>query len=141
MRRYWWEESGIYFQCAGCGRCCGGAPGFVWMTAAERAAVARELGIDGAALRQEYLTRVDGGYSVRERENYDCYFFERNSMRCKIYKVRPLQCRLFPFWPSMLKDKKIWNYYMDLCPGMNKGKYYPPELIKRFLNLPLAAGL
>ncbi|MDO4559567.1 MAG: YkgJ family cysteine cluster protein [bacterium] len=138
---YWWERDGVRFACAACGRCCGGEPGSIWVTPGEREKIARELGIDELTLRKEYLTRREGRCSIKERENYDCIFLGLNSRRCEIYKVRPLQCRLFPFWPSMLRDKKIWNYYADYCPGMNNGKHYSPEILRRFLILPGAEFL
>lgn len=138
---YWWEESGVRFQCRECGACCGGQPGTVWVTPDERARIAAELVVSPAEFRQKYLFRTEGKCSLNECENYDCIFLERNSKRCRIYKVRPLQCRLFPFWPSMLKDKNIWNNYADSCPGMNNGKLYSPDLLRRFLNLASAQQL
>ena len=54
---------------------------------------------------------MDGRLGIKEKENYDCYFLDCGTKRCKIYKVRPLQCRMFPFWPSMLSDKRVWDYY------------------------------
>ncbi|MEG1602012.1 MAG: YkgJ family cysteine cluster protein [Cloacibacillus sp.] len=138
---YWWSESGLRFECAACGRCCGGSPGVVWTTPAERAKIAKELGIDAMAFREKYMVRLEGKCSLRELENYDCIFLERNSARCKIYKVRPLQCRLFPFWPSLLTDQNGWNYYANFCQGMNQGKLYLPEILNKFLNLPAARYL
>lgn len=137
----WWEKSGLRFQCAACGRCCGGEPGIVNATLRERVAIAAELKIDEETLENEYMTLKEGVLTFRELENYDCIFVERNSRRCKIYKIRPLQCQLFPFWPSMLRNKDIWDFYAGLCVGMNRGKLYPPELLKKFLELPSARRL
>lgn len=88
--RLWWEEEGIRFECRGCGRCCGGEPGEIWVTPAERAKIAAELGMDEITLRKECLRRVDGRLGIKEKENYDCYFLDGGTKRCKIYKVRPL---------------------------------------------------
>ena len=137
----WWEKSGLRFECAVCGRCCGGEPGTVTVTEAERAAISAELNISIDTFEDTYMVRKDGVMTLREEENYDCIFIERNSKRCRIYRVRPLQCRLFPFWPSVLKNKDAWDFYAALCPGMNKGKLYPPELLKKFLELPSARRL
>ena len=95
--RLWWEDGGVRFECQGCGRCCGGEPGEIWVTPAERAKIAAELGMDEITLRKECLRRVDGRLGIKEKENYDCYFLDGGTKRCKIYKVRPLQCRMFPF--------------------------------------------
>ena len=29
--------------------------------------------------------------------------------QCSIYDVRPIQCRTYPFWPSILKNKQTWE--------------------------------
>lgn len=139
--RLWWEDEGLDFECQGCGRCCGGEPGEIWVTPAERAKIAAELGMDEASFRKECLTRIDGRCSIREKENYDCLFLDGETKRCKIYKVRPLQCRMFPFWPSMLTDKRIWDYYAAFCPGMGNGKHYEPELVRKYFELPAAQEL
>ena len=126
--RLWWEDEGVRFECRGCGRCCGGEPGEIWVTPAERAKIAAELGMDEITLRKECLRRVDGRLGIKEKENYDCYFLDGGTKRCKIYKVRPLQCRMFPFWPSMLSDKRVWDYYAAFCPGMGRENYIRPSL-------------
>lgn len=127
---YWWESEGVRFECEQCGSCCGGEPGAIWVTPAEIAALAEFLGIDEPELRAKYLTRREGRSSIKELENYDCIFLSRNKGLCEIYKVRPLQCSLFPFWPSLLRDQNIWNSYATICPGMNKGKLYTPDMIR-----------
>lgn len=129
-KEYWWEGEGVRFECQQCGACCGGEPGSIWVTLAEITAIAEHLGIEEQALRAGYLTRRDGRSSIKELENYDCVFLSRNKGLCEIYKVRPLQCRLFPFWPSLLRDQNIWNIYATICPGMNKGKLYTAEMIR-----------
>jgi Fe-S-cluster containining protein len=129
-RKYWWEEQGgLRFECVECGRCCGVEPGSVWVSDEEQARIARYLCIDAEELRKKYLVRRLGRVSLREKDNLDCVFYERNSAHCMIYKVRPRQCSLFPFWPSLLEDEKIWNYYAARCQGMNHGKLYTKEMI------------
>lgn len=132
---YWWEAEGLLFECKQCGSCCCGEPGAIWVTPEEITEIADFLGISEPELRAGYLTRDAGRSSIREQENYDCVFLKRNIMNCGIYKARPLQCRLFPFWPSILRDKNIWNYYATRCPGMNQGKLYTSDIIKSFKNI------
>lgn len=134
-KQFWWEKDGLRFECVQCGRCCGIEPGSIWVTPEEIRRIAEFLDIDEIKLRMEYLTRNMGKTSIKELDNFDCVFLERNSHCCAIYKVRPLQCRLFPFWPSLLKSKKIWNYYANKCPGMNNGKLYTPEMIKMYQKI------
>lgn len=126
----WWKHEEVRFICLQCGACCGGEPGAIWVTAGEISAIADFLGAAEAELRGKYLTRSMGRSSIKELKNYDCVFLKRNQMRCKIYNVRPLQCRLFPFWPSILREKKNWNYYATRCPGMNQGLLYTVKMIE-----------
>jgi len=48
------------------------------------------------------LAAADGGkiLQLRRRKDGSCPFFLSREGRCKIYKVRPLSCRVFPFWYS-----------------------------------------
>lgn len=133
--KYWWEDEGVFFECKQCGSCCGGEPGAIWVTPEEIVGIAGFLDISESELRGKYLTCNEGRSSIKEQENFDCIFLKRNKMNCRIYKVRPLQCQLFPFWPSMLRSKNIWNYYANKCPGMNQGKLYTPKMIKSLKNI------
>jgi Fe-S-cluster containining protein len=49
---------------------------------------------------------------------------------CGIYEVRPQQCRTWPFWPELLRDKASWDRASERCPGMNKGTFFPVEQIR-----------
>lgn len=130
----WWEE-GLYFSCIGCGRCCRGEPGAVWVTEREREAIASRLSITVDEFSRSYLWNRYGKPSIRERANYDCIFLSRNPDRCGIYDVRPMQCSLFPFWPSLLKNKLTWDEYSFYCPGMNQGDFYDSARIRQLLSL------
>ena len=49
--------------------------------------------------------------------NSKCHFFDLDSKQCKIYGVRPLDCRLFPFDIRLSSDKTEYKigYYSELC--------------------------
>jgi Fe-S-cluster containining protein len=95
----------------------------VAFTSVEEERMARCLGMDTAGFRARYTWRKYGILSLREIENYDCVFLRREGTRarCKIYPVRPAQCRAFPFWPEVMKNERTWNSYSLSCPGMNGG--------------------
>ncbi|MDR1916846.1 MAG: YkgJ family cysteine cluster protein [Synergistaceae bacterium] len=118
-----WYASGLRFSCVGCGDCCGREPGVVEFSPDEERSMADFLDITPEEFRITYTWQKYGVLSLRERENYDCVFLHRqqNCVRCKIYPVRPEQCRSFPFWPEILKNKLEWDKYSLLCPGMNRG--------------------
>ncbi|MCH7752933.1 MAG: YkgJ family cysteine cluster protein, partial [Planctomycetes bacterium] len=38
-----WYQDGLRFKCTGCGNCCTGSPGYVWVNQAEINALAAHL--------------------------------------------------------------------------------------------------
>lgn len=128
--KFWWEDEGLLFECLQCGGCCGGEPGAIWVTAGEIKSIADFLGEDEEEFRSVRLRWDYGRNSIREQPNYDCLFLKRTEKLCAIYQVRPSQCSLFPFWPSMLRDREVWDYYAARCPGMDGGRRYTPEMIR-----------
>lgn len=129
----WWA-GGLYFSCTGCGRCCRDEPGAVWFTASELAAMASYLGLGDDEFEFIYVCRKYGRQSLREKPNYDCIFLDRDPDRCRIYEVRPSQCRTFPFWPDVLKSKLSWDRYSLTCPGMNTGEFHNYDEIAAYLQ-------
>lgn len=97
---YWWERDGVRFECTACGRCCGGEPGSIWVTPAERARIAGELGIDEIALRKEYLTRREGRCSIKEMENYDCIFLNETRGAVRFTKYARSNAAYSPSGPQ-----------------------------------------
>jgi Fe-S-cluster containining protein len=85
--------------------------------------------------RRRYVTARWRALSLKERSNGDCIFYDAVSGRCSIYPVRPLQCRLFPFWPALLASEEAWNAAAVLCPGMNRGDCHTAEEIRGLLGL------
>jgi len=41
---------------------------------------------------------------------------------CGIHKVKPLQCRAFPFWPELISSKRNWQQAAKFCPGIERGE-------------------
>jgi uncharacterized protein len=99
-----WFKKGLNFKCTGCGECCTGSPGYVW--------------IDEKEIVKKYTRRVENGTSLKEHPtNYDCVFLKER--KCLIYGARPHQCKAFPWWPENLKSKKDWNEAAKRCEGIN----------------------
>jgi len=124
-----WYADGLSFECQQCGGCCGGFPGFVWVTDEEAAAIAEHLGIDVETFHEKYTKRVMSRRTLREVGNYDCIMLKNGS--CSIYEVRPIQCRTFPFWDENLDERSDWDSAARHCPGMNKGRRYSFEEIEQ----------
>jgi uncharacterized protein len=118
-----WYAAGLAFECTQCGNCCSGAPGYVWMTPKEEAAIARFLGLAEDRLPKGYGRKVGARRSLCEWADGDCIYLKREGEKamCSIYPVRPLQCRTWPFWDSNLASPDTWNRAHQTCPGINRG--------------------
>ncbi|MFO8014142.1 MAG: YkgJ family cysteine cluster protein [Phycisphaerae bacterium] len=124
-----WYADGLRFACQGCGRCCGGAPGYVWLEKAEAVRIAEHLGMTYKAFRRTYVRRAWRGLTLKERRNYDCAMLDGGG-RCTVYPVRPLQCRIWPFWPSNLASPAAWEAAGKRCVGIGRGPRFAFEQIE-----------
>lgn len=124
-----WFSGGVRFSCIGCGRCCRGEPGAIWFTRVEAQKIALFLGESENDFRIGYTRKIWGHDSIIERKNGDCFFYDMDTAKCKIYGVRPAQCSLFPFWKSVMKSKEAWDEAALSCPGMNSGALHTIEEI------------
>lgn len=129
-----WYAGGLRFRCTMCGHCCTGAPGYVWVTDEEIAAIANQLQMPIEQMVALH-TRVERGErSLREKASGDCVFYDK-SAGCTIYDVRPAQCRTWPFWESNVKSPKAWHHTCEICPGSGQGDLISAEEITRRLNV------
>ncbi len=120
-----WYRDGLRFQCTGCGDCCTGAPGYVWVNKQEIADLASALGFDDVEqFEDKYVRQIGIRKSLVEFPNGDCVFFDNGTRRCAVYVHRPRQCRTWPFWDSNLKDEQAWQETCQSCPGSGTGKLY-----------------
>lgn len=128
-----WYHAGLPFQCSGCGNCCTGAPGYVWVNFAEAQAIAREIGeTDLEQFLVKYTDKIGDRYSLKELpKSYDCIFFNADTRKCQVYNVRPGQCRTWPFWNSNLESEANWEDVCHICPGSGQGRVVPFIEIER----------
>ena len=124
-----WYKDGLRFQCTGCGDCCTGAPGFVWVNKEEIAALAAAVDMDVEAFERRYVREIGVRKSLREYANGDCVFFDGETRKCRVYAVRPRQCRTWPFWDSNLRSPEAWAQTCQVCPGSGNGRLYQLEAI------------
>ena len=126
-----WYAEGLQFQCTGCGDCCTGAPGYVWVNNEEVAALANVTGESVEEFERLYVRKVGVRKSLREFPNGDCVFFDGQSRRCTVYAARPRQCRSWPFWDSNLRTPEAWEATCEVCPGSGKGKLHQLQNIEQ----------
>jgi Fe-S-cluster containining protein len=127
----WWKQDpGVRFSCTGCGRCCSGEPGAVWLSPGDLAALAEVLGESEEVVVRRYCRVLDGKLALREVKRielgaaaiqHDCIFLEGGKL-CRIYEGRPTQCRTFPFWPEVMESRESWEALRARgCEGVDLG--------------------
>lgn len=126
-----WYKDGLRFKCTGCGNCCTGAPGYVWVNQAEIDAMAARMQISLTEFEAKYVRHIGIRRSLVEYKNGDCVFFDNKTRKCRVYKDRPRQCRTWPFWKSNLRTPQAWEETCQVCPGSGKGKLYQLEAIEQ----------
>lgn len=128
-------DKGFKFKCTGCGKCCTGAPGFVWVTPQEIAALATLLNLTTQEFSKRYVRRVGHRFSLVERKDGDCIFLKDKKL-CTVYQARPKQCKTYPFWPQVLKSKESWEAEKTYCEGIDheEGDLYTEEEVKQMLE-------
>lgn len=113
-----WYKEGLRFKCTGCGACCTGGPGYVWLEEADIEGLANRFNLNRETFLGRYTKFVSGRYSLLETSpDYDCIFLKER--RCTVYEDRPRQCRKFPWWKENLKSREDWLEAAKSCEGIN----------------------
>ena len=127
---------GLRFSCIRCSSCCRNESGFVYLSENDLYRLANDHGMDYTAFVEAWcrwvpLNRDRERLSLKEKSNFDCIFWNNG---CTVYSARPLQCRAFPFWDSVVCSERAWNTAGKDCPGINNGEYCDMEKIDGFLR-------
>ncbi|CCB85802.1 uncharacterized protein jhp_0259 [Parachlamydia acanthamoebae UV-7] len=130
-----WYAQGLSFECTGCGQCCTGAPGYVWISKEEIANLATHLNLSLDEFSKRYVRKVGDRFSLKEHpKTFDCVFLKEN--KCSVYSLRPKQCRTFPWWPQLLKSKQDWEEASIHCEGIRcNAPVVPFETIQQQLSI------
>lgn len=116
-----WYKEGLSFKCTGCGKCCTGTPGVVWITEEEIHAVAKFLNLPVETVSKKHVRKLGDRFALMEQRpkhgEYDCTFLQ--GKQCSIYPVRPKQCKTFPWWEENVSSKESWEELAKDCEGVN----------------------
>ncbi|TVR92858.1 MAG: YkgJ family cysteine cluster protein [Spirochaetaceae bacterium] len=130
------HSNGLRFECNRCSHCCRHDPGLVFLAEEDIVRIPQYLRIGRAEFLARYCRNVDIGtvrrITIDERPNYDCVFWSENG--CEIYEVRPLQCRSYPFWASVVESVESWQAESEHCPGINTGTLHSSDEIDDWLH-------
>jgi len=132
-----WYKDGVRFKCTGCGKCCTGPKGYIWISRDEIEPLAKHLKMAPSAFIKKYTTQPTdedlASYPNKEAlktklllkevpsksspRDYDCVFLSEGAY-CSIYNFRPKQCRTYPFWPDIMRSKRAWANESRFCEGI-----------------------
>jgi Fe-S-cluster containining protein len=129
-------HEGLHFSCTRCSACCRYESGFVFLSKKDVLILAAALQMRYTDVIATYCRWVPGTIreerlSLKETADYDCIFWKNG---CSVYEGRPLQCRTFPFWSSILVSPDSWSCAADSCPGMGKGMLHAKDEIEGWVR-------
>jgi len=130
----WWKK-GLPFQCQQSGKCCHarGEYSWVYVNWRERQKIAEFLGLSLEQFNRRHTLSDDRGNRILRFENGHCTFLKDHV--CQIHRVKPVQCRTWPFWEELLKSEQIYRQeVLSFCPGSNQGKLVSGDEIARQLQ-------
>jgi Fe-S-cluster containining protein len=113
-----WFQEGLKFKCTGCGKCCTGAPGYVYLSNTDIKNLSEHFKMSSEDFCKKYTRLVDGIHALLDRApTYDCIFLENS--KCSVYESRPVQCRTFPWWVGNLRTPADWEEAATHCEGID----------------------
>jgi uncharacterized protein len=119
----------LRFECQrGCTNCCQ-QKGFVYITESDLGRIAAFLKLTAAEFERRFVYRTKHLLRLRMPRHSQCHFLREDG--CSIHTVKPVQCRIFPFWPELVDDKREWRKTARYCPGIGKGALVQIEAAKR----------
>lgn len=114
-----WFHQGLRFKCTGCGKCCSGSPGYVFLTDDDIEKLTAHLGITQEEFIKKYTKTFHGKLSLRDdTPGYGCIFLKEGKS-CSVYHARPMQCKTYPFWIGNISSQKEWEEEAQRCEGIN----------------------
>lgn len=125
------------FKCKKCGQCCKNPP-IVILTKNDIFRMAKHFKKSYRNILDEYTRNAisaEGAKVLSIKYTKPCMFLDESN-ECKIYKVRPVICTLYPFLTSNSEYSK-GNYsavYLYDCPGMRdlvEGCNSPMDILVR----------
>ena len=128
------EKQPLRFSCTQCGKCCLTAGDYyVYLTEAESELIRERLQLSRNWFRRRYLENLEEGERVLASGKDDgCIFLDANG-QCRVYSVRPLQCRSYPFWRYLTGSARSWINVARSCEFINLFNVIPVASIHRFV--------
>ncbi len=136
-----WFTEGLKFKCTGCGKCCTGSDGYVYISKTDIETMSNHLSLTTKEFTKTYTRHVSGEYALKDQpKSGDCIFLKNN--QCSVYEARPIQCRTFPWWVQNLRGPEEWIEAGKHCEGIEHpeaplvpGKHIEEQCMSHLTNL------
>jgi Fe-S-cluster containining protein len=102
--------------------------GEVYLTEQDLGRIAAHLSVDPTEFETKCVHRTSRSLRLRKPPDRQCLF--HSDGKCSIHPVKPVQCRVFPFWPEIIETAAAWDETALRCPGMNKGPFVQIQAAK-----------
>jgi uncharacterized protein len=113
-----WFAGGLRFKCTGCGKCCTGASGSVYLSTIDLERLARFFHLPVGGFVRRYTRLIKGRRALLNApDSHDCVFLANKT--CTVYEARPTQCRAYPWWLGNIHDPQSWEEAAAVCEGIN----------------------
>lgn len=116
------------FECQrGCTNCCTQS-GHVYLTEEDIDRIAAHLELDRETFEKRYVYRTRQQARLTVPRAHSCHFLLPDG--CGIHEVKPLQCRVFPYWPENVTGRTAWKALRRYCPGVGVGPLVEIEAVR-----------
>jgi uncharacterized protein len=113
-----WFGDGLRFTCTGCGKCCTGPSGAVYLSEQDVERLCRALNISRSEFVEAYTQLSDSELALADKpSSSECAFLDGKA--CSVYEARPVQCRTYPFWITNILGPEDWADAALVCEGIN----------------------
>lgn len=121
------------FKCTGCGRCCTEDTKHerrIILTLRDSLEILEATGISLNEFTEKNNSEVYP-YVIR-LVNGRCFFLQPDG-KCRIYQVRPLVCRFYPFTLQRIGETYVFQADPS-CPGLVEGTYLDKEYFEKLVE-------
>ncbi|MHA1821785.1 MAG: YkgJ family cysteine cluster protein [Promethearchaeota archaeon] len=133
-------REGFYFKCHECGNCCTGKDeGYVFVYKEDILNISNFYNMHPSEFVKKYCEIIETEYRVfddnltptpkkifipsivlkQDQEDGSCIFLNKETKKCKIYDVRPKQCRTWPVWYNIMTKKSCLKDAKKKCMGIH----------------------
>lgn len=136
-----YTQQALHFECTGCGKCCtGDEDHYIALSSKEAKRIQEYLGVGERWFKRYYITHLTRNTLTLRLHNGQCAMLDKNG-KCRIYPLRPTQCKTYPWWPEILDNKTAWEREARHCEGIHRGNVVAEDVIEKKVSQQLRSEM